>query len=113
MHPLVLSRQAILEADDLPTETVAVPEWGGDVQIRVMSGLDRIKYETAITTNKEDVIVALLAVTLCDEGGKLLFETADIAALASKSSKALARVFDRAIAFNKLRPADTDQAEKN
>ena len=37
----ILSKDAILAADDLPRETVHVPEWGGDVYVRTMSGTDR------------------------------------------------------------------------
>ncbi len=37
----MLTREQILQSDDLPRETVQVPEWGGEVQVRTMTGTDR------------------------------------------------------------------------
>ena len=33
----LLTRDEILAADDIKTEDVEVPEWGGDVRVSVMS----------------------------------------------------------------------------
>lgn len=33
-----LSAAAVLKADDLPREVVPVPEWGGDILLRALSG---------------------------------------------------------------------------
>lgn len=38
----ILSIDQILGADDIPSEIVAVPEWGGEVKVR---GLSRAAYE--------------------------------------------------------------------
>ncbi len=35
-------------ADDLPRETVSVPEWGGEVLVRTMSGTDRDAFEASL-----------------------------------------------------------------
>ena len=35
---MALSRDSILKASDIKTETVPVPEWGGDVNLRGHSG---------------------------------------------------------------------------
>ena len=35
---MALTREQILEADDLPTESLDVPEWGGEVLIRALNG---------------------------------------------------------------------------
>ena len=44
----ILTKEAILAADDLPRETVLVPEWGGDVYVRTMSGTDRDAFESSL-----------------------------------------------------------------
>lgn len=44
----VLTREAILSADDLPAETVDVPEWGGKVRIRTMTGSERDAFESSL-----------------------------------------------------------------
>ena len=42
-----LTKDAILKAEDLPTEKVPVPEWGPgqSVTVRTMSGDERDRYE--------------------------------------------------------------------
>ena len=42
---MVLSKEQILQADDLKTETVEVPEWGGDVLLRELRGRERDAFE--------------------------------------------------------------------
>jgi hypothetical protein len=38
----ILSIEQILQADDIPSEVVSVPEWGGEVKVR---GLSRASFE--------------------------------------------------------------------
>jgi hypothetical protein len=45
---VVLTKEQILSADDIKTETVLVPEWGGDVIVRGLSGVERDAYEMAV-----------------------------------------------------------------
>jgi hypothetical protein len=42
-----LTRDAILQAPDLQGEDVAVPEWGGTVRVRGLSGAQRDAYEAS------------------------------------------------------------------
>lgn len=48
----ILSVEAILAADDIPSEVVAVPEWGGEVKVR---GLSRAAFERI--TKASEVVV--------------------------------------------------------
>ena len=41
----ILTRDEILESEDLATETVSVPEWGGSVIVRALTGTERDAYE--------------------------------------------------------------------
>ena len=43
-----LTRDAILEAEDIETEEVAVPEWGGNVLVRGLSGTQRDIWEQGL-----------------------------------------------------------------
>ena len=36
----ILSRQAILQANDITAETVPTPEWGGAVRVRMLTGTE-------------------------------------------------------------------------
>lgn len=118
----MLSKEQILAADDIKTETVDVPEWGGTVIIRMMSGTARDAYEASMVGFKNGQRVAdltnmrakLVAATLVDESGEPLFtDEADIAALAAKSAAALERLFKVAQRINGLGNDSVEEAQKN
>jgi hypothetical protein len=96
-----LNKQEILQADDVVKELVHVPEWGGDVYVKGMTGAERDKFEASIVkmTGKEQTFnmtnfrAKLASMTICDEQGKRLFSDADIIELSNKSANALQRIF--------------------
>lgn len=115
---MLLTRDAILGAQDLKTEDVPVPEWGGTVRVRVMSGSDRDALGRSLVASngvqdpssyREKVLMA----TIVDEGGNRQFTEADIAALGAKSATALDRVFDVAERLNAIGRAAVEVEEKN
>ena len=107
----MLTREQILQSDDLPRETVPVPEWGGEVQVRTMTGTDRDAFEASLIGKEgrlENVRARLVSLTLCDETGSRLFSDGDITALGGKSAKALDRVF---AVSQRLNGIGTDQVD--
>ena len=111
----ILSKDAILAADDLPRETVNVPEWGGEVLVRTMSGTDRDAFEASLLEKDgrmENVRARLVALTLCDLQGDRLFDDSEIAALGRKSARALDRVFSVAQRLNGIGVEQVDAAKK-
>ena len=109
-----LTRDAILTIEDRKIVPVSVPEWGGIVHVRVMSGGERDEWEFAQAANaKADVRARWVAYTACDEQGLPLFRTEDIEALSTKNSVALQRIFKAAMAINKVTAADVEELEKN
>lgn len=109
----ILDRDAILGASDLKRETVAVPEWGGDVIVRAMTGEERDEFESVVfgegKRDMRNLRARLVAMTLIDEKGKRLFSEDDVQKLAGKSSAALTRVF---IVAQKLNGLGADEQEK-
>lgn len=113
----LLSRDAILQADDLPTETVEVKEWGGSVCIRSMTGAERDKYEASmverkgkdVQVNLKNIRARLVALCCIDEDGKRLFADSDMEALGKKSAAALDRVFAVAQKLNGLSAQDVEE----
>ncbi|MCB0070010.1 MAG: hypothetical protein KDE20_01070 [Caldilineaceae bacterium] len=97
----LLSKAAILAAQDLSTEVVEVPEWGGSVMVRAMTGRQRDVFESVIykvkgkdvQLNIANVRAELVSRTVVDEGGTLLFSPEDVAALGDKSASALDRIY--------------------
>lgn len=103
---MVLSKKAILEAKDIKTKEVDVPEWGGAVCIRVISGADRDVFEQAYSEKKMDAFrTRFLVLTICDASGERVFTNDEVEALNKKSSKVLTRLFDEAWEFNAFTPA--------
>jgi hypothetical protein len=106
--PMLLTREQILAVDDLQTEIVNVPEWGGSVMVRGLTGKERDAFERSMVilkTGKQEkdakpdvdfvnFRAKLVAHTVIDENGELLFKEVDVTKLGQKSGKALDRVFD-------------------
>jgi hypothetical protein len=94
-----LSKADILESDDLPSQDVDVPEWGGTVRVRGFSGAERDRFEFAMAAAKdspEEVNIRAQVVGRCliDADGKRLFTDKELVKLGAKSGAALDRVFD-------------------
>lgn len=116
-----LSRDQILEAKDLETREVDVPEWGGTVLVRALSGTDRDAYEASLVQirgkqqvpNLANIRAKLVARAVVDEDGNRLFSDADIKALGQKSAAALSRVFTVAAEMSGLDEKDIEEIEGN
>lgn len=116
-----LTRDAILKAADLKIEAVDVPEWGGTVYVRNISGAARDQFEGSryrFIDGKPEIVhentrARLLAMCLCDEQGNLLFFEEDIAELGRKSGTALDACYEVATRLSGLRPKDVEEKLKN
>jgi hypothetical protein len=113
----MLTKDQILKADDIKTEKVEVPEWGGDVHIKTMTGTERDAFEQSIIsgqkTNLANIRAKLCARVIRDGNGKRLFTDADVAALGKKSAKALDRIFAKAQTLNGITAEDVEGLAKN
>ena len=101
----MLTRDQILAAEDMKTEDVPVPEWGGSVRVRTMTGLERQQFQKDAQKDgepKDDFMERLLVACVVDADGKPLFTKKDIEALSGKSAAALERVFKKAATLNGL-----------
>lgn len=119
----MLSRDEILAAEDLPTATVAVPEWGGEVRIRTMTATARDEWEKRFIGKDDNpaarhaawtnIRASLAARCIVDDEGKRVFADEDVAALGRKSSIALERVFTACRTLNALTEADVRELAGN
>lgn len=117
----MLTRDAILQADDLPSERMDMPEWGGPVWIRTLTGTERDAFEQAMISmrgklrevNLRNARAKMAVMVLCDEQGQRLFRDEDADALGKKSSKALDRIFDAAQRLNGMRKQDVEELTEN
>lgn len=117
----LLSREAILQAQDLPTEDVEVPEWGGTVRVRGLTGAERDAFEQSIVEqrgkstrmNLKNIRAKLVALTVVDEQGNRVFTDEDAELLGKKSASALDRIFAVAQRLSGLRPEDVEELAGN
>lgn len=118
----LLNHSDILAADDLKTEDVAVPEWGGTVRIKALTGTERDEFEQSLMEVKKDgsvksqranVRARLVAKVIVNEAGELVFNNADIPALGRKSAAALDRVATAAQRLNAFSDADIEELAEN
>lgn len=118
----MISKEAIIDKVDLPTEEVFIPEWDETVLVRGMTAGERDKYMDAhvkiegtvggqprVTIANNEAMLA--AKCLVDENGKRLFSDADAKLLAEKSSMAIHRISQVAERLSGL--SAEDEASKN
>ncbi len=113
----ILTKDAILAAQDIKTETVQVPEWSGEVIVQTLTGTGKDAFEQGCFEDRKNGKVnirgRLVAACVVDEQGKRLFTEQDIEALGRKSAKALDRVFEIASRLNVITAQDIEALEKN
>lgn len=121
METKLLSREDILSVNDIEVQELPVPEWGGMIYVKTLTGEERDKIEAAVieinprsgqpSAARMDKLRSLVAFYgICDETGKRLFtEGKDIALLAKKSASALDRVVAKIESLSKMSPADINQ----
>ncbi|MEV4093785.1 hypothetical protein [Streptosporangium saharense] len=114
----LLGREQILAANDLPVEDVPVPEWGGEVRLRGLTGAELDEYQGSLVVqtangqqkaNLRNATAKLVSRCAIDEDGAPLFEPKDLLKLSSKSAVALQRLFAVAQKLNGL--TDDDMRE--
>ena len=117
----MLTKDQILKANDLVTQEVDVPEWGGVVTVKGMTGTERDSFEQAIIETKgnstkanlANIRARLCALTMVDDKGERLFADSEMRMLGNKSAKALDKVFAVAQKLNGMSPDDVEELAKN
>lgn len=118
---MLLSRDDILKAEDIGTETVSVPEWGGEVLVRGLTGRERDTFEADLLVRRggqmevdpRNARARLVALCVVGEDGKQLFTRDDVAALGEKSAAALDRIYEAAARLSGLSEKDQKELEAN
>ena len=117
----LLSKSAILCANDLQTEDVEVPEWGGAVRVCSFTGRERDAFESSMVrgdgrdrrVDLTNMRARLVGLTVIDETGQRLFTDEEADLLGAKSGAALDRVFAIAQKLNGLSGSDVEELTKN
>lgn len=115
-----LSKDAILAADDILTETVHVPEWKGSVIVCGLTGASKDAYDKSIievkgnkrTMNLDHLRAKLLVRTLVNKDRQPLFTESDIIKLGTKSASVLDRLCAVAQRLSGMRAEDAEELKK-
>lgn len=100
-----LNRDQIVQAKDLDSIVLQVPEWGGEVRLAQFSA------EAAASIEPQDSLAHMVAMSVVDEDGNLLFDGPD--QLKKKSAKVMKRIFDAVVELNGLSSASIENLAKN
>ncbi len=122
---MALTREQILAANDDEREEVTVPEWGGSVFVKVLSGAERDAWEGSMQADEDaspdeklerrfgNLRARSAVLSCCDAQGAPLFVLADAEWLGRKSSKALDKIWDTFVRINAIRKEEVEALAKN
>ncbi|MEH0442441.1 MULTISPECIES: hypothetical protein [unclassified Streptomyces] len=123
---MALTSSQILEADDTQVKPVDVPEWGGEVLVRGLTGIERDAYEAGIQQirpkpdgsrevvfNRDNARAKLLVKCLVDDSGTRLFKDTDAPALGKKAGAVIDRLYDVAAELSGMGDAVEKEIEGN
>jgi hypothetical protein len=108
----MLTREQILNANDLPSEPVPVPEWGqgATLKVRQLTVAEVNELAKKQTEHPDKVFAYWLVFTVVDDNGNRLFTPEDAVALEGKSAQVIKRLAEAAIKLNMF---NTEAAAKN
>lgn len=115
---MILGKDEIMALNDLAHEDVEIPEWGGAVRLKTLTGTERDAYEASIfrpggKSDYNNIRAKLLARCIVDEKGKRLFKDIEVDALGAKSALVLDRLFERAQKLNGMGVKAAEEMTKN
>lgn len=115
----LLDKVRILAAADFREEVVDVPEWGGSIRLRGLSGAERAwceKIRDDQQSGKPSPVsynAALVASGAISESGAALFNRQEAAALSGKSYDVLDRLAFKVLELSGMTVAVQQETEKN
>lgn len=113
----ILSAAQINAVEDAVTETVPVPEWGGEVVIKGMTGTERDAFEKSIRPKGEldltNYRAKLLVRVMVNENGTRIFADRDAMVLGKRAAAPIERLYDTAARLSGLNEQAAEDAEGN
>ena len=118
---MLLNKEQIKTVSDLETQDIEVPEWGGTVRLKSLTGAERDRFEASVvqgqgrntTVNMQNLRAKPVAQSAIGEDGKPLFTEEDVKWLGEKSAKALNRLFNAAQSLSGLSESDVKELAGN
>ena len=117
-----MSKDDILKIEDNAPEEVEVPEWGGSVLVKGMTGRQRDAFEVSLRDQRtgqrlpgsmNNLRARIITRCVIDDDGNRLFTDADVATLGEKSAAAIDRIFDVAARLSGMSEEDEKEMAEN
>jgi hypothetical protein len=105
----MLTREQILSAP-IPRKEVEVPEWGGSVWVRALSGAERLNL-SRLAESGELTGAHLVTWATVDANGARLFTDEDVTALLGTHGQVLERLAAEVLRFNVIGADGLDDAK--
>lgn len=105
-----LSKQEILAKNDVSFIEMDVPQWGGLIRFRSLTGDEAIDFGQRLDglDTKQEAIIDLFTISVVDENGDRVFDASDIRQLRRKSWAVFLKAQAKLLEFNGY----TDSAKK-
>ena len=110
----LLDRASILQAQDIQTQEVQVPEWGGVIRVRSMTLAERNEFARRATAEDKVIVSAWLVSVLAVDGDNApLFRAEDVHELERRNFRAVDRVVQAILEVNGITEKKVEEAGKN
>jgi hypothetical protein len=113
-------RDKILATEDIPSETVEIPEWNVTLKVKGMSAGDRVTlmqhaYDQATGQVNMAAVYPDILVSCCfdPDSGELIFSDADKEAIMKKSSAAVEKIASVGLRLSGMGKDEQDAAGKD
>ena len=117
---MIINRDQALKADDLRRDKVEIPEWGGDLYVREITGAESLVFDSWMAENKDNKKVLgvgwhpiMVMLCACDDKGKRIFQDDDLELLKGKNKVVISRIAEKAIKINKMGADEIEEETKN
>ena len=111
-----LNAESILAAEDFMFAEVDVPEWGGKVRVRSLSGSQRTMIKKAVENKDTDDLEELITVmSVVDDDGKRILQRKQIPQLKEKSTAPISRIAQKVMEISGISNPEMaiEEAKKN
>ena len=116
----ITNANEILAKDDFTYAEIDVPEWGGTLRLRSLSGVQRTIITARAQKNKitaDGLYEQMVIMAAVDEDGKPIFEERQhLEMLKMRNSSVTKRIGEKVMEISGFKPdaeSDTESAEKN
>jgi hypothetical protein len=118
----LLTRDEILGRPDTQEEQIDVPEWGGEVRVRGLTGKERDAFEASLVStngrpddmNMENIRAKLVILSVVSSDGSHVFRwPADVELVGDRCAAALDRIFAVAQRLSGIRRRELEEMVKN